>query len=64
MTHAQEVSTSAGDGSRPRSITLQCAWCLEWIRGSMRDHALPTIRVSHGLCSRCMERLTRSEAMA
>jgi len=45
----------------PRSIALQCAWCLDWIHEIRADEGPSTVAVSHGLCSDCVGRLNPSE---
>ncbi len=65
MAHAHgEWFAAASHSPGPQPMVMQCAWCLEWIRGSGAEGSLPTLQVSHGLCSCCMERLTRTDAAA
>jgi hypothetical protein len=46
--------------SLPRGRPMRCAWCEEWISVVKPGAYTELVHVSHGLCSRCHERLTES----
>ncbi len=59
---SMSLKSVSGEQLTLRCITVQCSWCLEWIRAVDGDARSATIAVSHGLCSCCVERLMSSEA--
>ena len=55
----REMTAVRWPSARRHRHPVRCAWCEEWITVVQGGASTGVVEVSHGLCSRCHERLTR-----